>query len=49
MEKRKVGVLLKTLTDKITGRCLGKPMHRWENYTGMDLTEIGIVVRSWVD
>ena len=30
-------------------RLLGRPKRRWENYIRMDLKEIGINTRSWVD
>ena len=28
---------------------LGRPRHRWENNIRMDLKEIGINMRNWVD
>ena len=30
-------------------RPLGKPRLRWENYIRMDLKEIGVNARNWVD
>ena len=30
-------------------RPLGKPRHRWEDSISMDLKEIGINTRNWVD
>ena len=40
----------KTLTGKPTGkRPLTKPRHRWNDNIRMDLTEIGINTRNWVD
>ena len=38
----------KILTDKPTG-LLGRPRHRWEDNIRMDLKEIGINQRNWVD
>ena len=36
--------------DKPTGkRPLGRPRHRWEDNIRMDLKEIGINTRNWVD
>ena len=41
---------LKILTGKHTGkRPLGRPRRRWENNIRMDLEEIGINTRNWVD
>ena len=41
---------LKILTGKPTGkRPLGRPQHRWEGYIRMDLKEIGVSARNWVD
>ena len=41
---------LKFLTGKLTGkRPLGRPRRRWDNNVKMDLKEIGINTRSWVD
>ena len=38
------------LTSKPTGkRPLGRPTHRWEENTRMDLKELGINTRNWVD
>ena len=35
---------------KPTGkRPLGMPSRRWENNISMDLKEIGIIMRNWVD
>ena len=40
----------KILTDKPTGkRLLGRPRRRWEDNIRMDLEEIGINARNWVD
>ena len=40
----------KILTGKPTGkRPLGRPRRRWEDYIRMDLKEIGINTRNWVD
>ena len=40
----------KMLTGKSTGkRTLGRPRHRWEDNIKMDLKEIGINTRNWVD
>ena len=40
----------KILTGKPTGkRPLGRPRRRWEDNIRMDLKEIGINTRSWVD
>ena len=30
-------------------RFVGRPMHRWEDNIRMDLKEIGINMRNWVD
>ena len=41
---------LKILTGKPTGkRPLGRPRRRWEDNIRMDLEEIGINARNWVD
>ena len=38
------------LTDKPRGkRPLGRPRHRWEDNTRMNLEEIGINAGNWVD
>ena len=38
------------LTGKPSGkRPLGRPRHRWEDYVRMDLKEISINTRNWVD
>ena len=38
------------LTGTSTGKKpLGRPRHRWEDNIRMDLKEIGIKVRNWVD
>ena len=38
------------LTDKSTGKKpLGNPRRRWEDNITMDLKEIGINTRNWVD
>ena len=38
------------LTGKSTGkRPLGKPRHRWEDNIRMDLKEIDINTRHWID
>ena len=48
MEEGKSAV--KILTDKPTGRRpLGRPRCRWEDNIRMDLEEIGINARNWVD
>ena len=40
----------KILTGKPTGkRPLGRPRRRWEDNIKMDLKEIGINMRNWVD
>ena len=40
----------KILTRKATRkRLLGRPRHRWEDNIKMDLKEIGINTRNWVD
>ena len=40
----------KVLTDTPTGkRPLGRPRHKWEDNIRMDLTEININTRNWVD
>ena len=40
----------KILTGKPTGkRSLGRPRHRWEDNIRMDLEEICINTRNWVD
>ena len=40
----------KILTGKPTGkRLVGKPRRRWEDNIRMDLEEIGINARNWVD
>ena len=40
----------KILTGKPTGkRPLGSPRHKWEDNIRMDLTEIGINMRNWVN
>ena len=40
----------KMLTGKPTGkRPLGRPRRRWEDNIRMDLEEIGINTRNWVD
>ena len=33
----------------LTGTPLGKPRHRWEDNLRMDIREIGINTRNWVD
>ena len=43
-------MLCKILTGKPTGkRPLGRPRRRWEDCIIMDLKEIGINTRNWVD
>ena len=38
------------LTGKLTGKTsLGRPRRRWEDNIKMDLKEIGIDMRNWVD
>ena len=40
----------KILSGKPTGkRPLGRSRHRWEDYIRIDLKEIGINTRNWVD
>ena len=40
----------KILIGKLTGRRpLGRPRRRWEDNTRMDLKEIGIDTRNWID
>ena len=40
----------KILTDKPTGkRPLGRPRRRWEENIRMDVKEIGINTRNWID
>ena len=42
--------VLKNVTGKPTGkRPLGRPRRRWEDNIRMDLKEIGIITRNWVD
>ena len=42
--------VFKILTGKPTGlRPLGRPRHRWEDNIRMDLKEIGINTKNWVD
>ena len=36
-------------TDILGKRPLGRPRHRWEHNIRMDLKEIGISTRNWVD
>ena len=41
---------VKILTGKPTAkRPLGRPRHRWEGNIRMDIKEIGINTRNWVD
>ena len=41
---------LKILTGSPTGkRPLGRPRHRWEDTIRMDLKEIVIITRNWID
>ena len=48
MEEGRSG--FKILTGKLTGkRSLGRPRRRWEDNIRMDLEEIGINARNWVD
>ena len=43
-------IAFKILTGKSTGkRPLGRPRCRWEDNIRMDLKEIGINTRNWVD
>ena len=38
------------LTGKLAGkRPLGRPRRRWEDNIRMDLTEIGVITRNWID
>jgi hypothetical protein len=40
----------KVLTDTSAGkRSLGRPRRRWEDIIRMDLKEIGIDTRNWID
>ena len=40
----------KNLTGKSTGKSpLGRPRRRWEDNVRMDLKEIGINTKNWVD
>ena len=40
----------KILTRKLTGKIpLGRPSHRWEDNIRIDLKEIGISMKNWVD
>ena len=40
----------KTLTGKPTGqRLVGRPRHRWQDNTRMDLKEISVNMRNWID
>ena len=49
-EKKKSSSTFKILTGTPTGkRPLGRPRHRWEGNIRMDLKEIGIYMRNWVD
>ena len=42
--------VFKSVTGKPTGkRFLGRPRHRWEDNIRMDLKEISINTRNWVD
>jgi hypothetical protein len=42
--------VFKILSGKPTGkRPLGRPRHRWEDNIRMDLKEISIYTRNWVD
>ena len=42
--------VFKILTRKPTGkRPLGRPMHRWEDNIRIDLKEIGINMKNWID
>jgi hypothetical protein len=48
MEEGRSG--FKILTGKPTGkRALGRPRHRWEKSIRMDLKEVGINRRIWID
>ena len=41
---------LKMLIGNLIGkRSLGRPRRRWEGYIRMDLKEIGVNTRNWVD
>ena len=43
-------IIFKILKGKPTGkRLLGRPRRRWEGYIRMDIKEIGINTRNWVD
>ena len=46
----KIGSAFKILTGQLTGkRPLGRSRRRWEDNIRMDLEEIGINSRNWVD
>ena len=48
MDKDRSAIII--LTDKRTGkRPLGRSRHRWKDNIRMDLKEIGINKRNWVD
>ena len=48
MEERRSA--FKILTSKLTGkRPLGRPRRRWEDNIRMDLKEVGINTKNWVD
>ena len=49
-EGRSTFKILKILTHKPTGkRPLGRPRCRWEDNIRMNIKEIGINMRNWVD
>ena len=44
------GSALKILTSKPTEkRFLGMPRHRWEDNIRLDLKEIGVNMKNWID
>ena len=48
MEEGRSGFKILTLTP--TGkRPLGRPSRRWEENISMDLKEIGVITRNWLD
>ena len=46
---KKIGSAFKILTGKPYRRLLGRPRHRWMNSIRMDLKEIGVDMRNWID
>ena len=41
--------LIRTLKDLAEGKSLERPRRRWENNIRMNLKEVGINTRNWVD